>query len=74
MRSAVSDKGEIVEANPAAPETAICPDCGSPVTLRKRRSMSGHVTYFWRHCHGYLRPCPGRSRPVFQSKSTPEDT
>jgi hypothetical protein len=71
MKTAISDNGEIIEASPAAPETAVCPHCGSPVTLRKRRSMSGHVTFFWRHCHGHLRPCQGRSGPVFRNTNEP---
>lgn len=64
MKTATSKNGEIIEANPEAPDTAICTYCGSPVILRKRRTMLGAVTYFWRHRRGSRRPCQMRARPI----------
>lgn len=68
MNTAVTDKGRQVIASEEAPESATCPYCGSPVTLRKRRSMSGEVTYFWRHRSGFGPSCRGRFSP-FRSSS-----
>lgn len=67
MDLAVTDQGRRVIASEDAPDTATCPYCGHPVTLRKRRSMSGAVTYFWRHRSGFGTSCRGRFSPFRSS-------
>ena len=47
-----------------SPEEAVCPTCGGVVTKRKRRKMSGQVTYFYRHETGVGDECPRRYRPM----------
>jgi hypothetical protein len=69
MKTAISKEGEIIAAGEAAPEAAVCPYCGSPVTLRRRRAMSGDVTYFWRHTIGQYSQCQGRSGPVSKRRN-----
>ena len=48
MREAIAE-GQLVPAGPDAPEEAVCPACGGAVRKRKRRTMDGQVTYFYRH-------------------------
>jgi hypothetical protein len=62
MRFAMVD-GQMVEAAPGAPSEALCPCCLGNLTLRKRRRMSGELSYFWRH-RAYENPdCPARDLP-----------
>ncbi len=63
MKTALSDAGETIVAKNGMPEKAICPRCGSRVTLRRRRQMNGDVTYFWRHVDHSIRSCLKRSKP-----------
>ena len=62
MREAKVD-GQLIQADPNSPETALCPACGGSVSKRKRRNMDGSVTYFYRHAHGEGDTCPLRHRP-----------
>ena len=55
--------GQIVQAGPDSPEVATCPACGGVVEKRKRRTMGGQVTYFYRHKDGEGPKCPLRYRP-----------
>lgn len=63
MKTALSGTGEIIEAGAGVPENATCPLCGRRVTLRKRRTMSGEVTYFWRHVDYKSKSCAKRTKP-----------
>ena len=63
MREALVD-GRLVLAGVDSPEEAVCPSCGGAVKKRKRRKMSGQVTYFYRHETGVGDECPRRYRPV----------
>jgi hypothetical protein len=51
MDVAVDETGSPVRAEAGAPKSALCPKCGGPMILRRRRRSSrpGDVTYFWRH-------------------------
>lgn len=64
MKTAVNTKGEMIEAAEQAPETAVCPHCGNPVALRRRKDMSGETTYFWRHRRGFNLTCRKRASPI----------
>jgi hypothetical protein len=55
--------GKTVQAGPDSPDVATCPACGGIVEKRKRRMMSGQVTYFYRHKAGEGPKCPLRYRP-----------
>ncbi|MCP4536457.1 MAG: hypothetical protein GY832_04860 [Chloroflexi bacterium] len=54
---------QTVSAGPDSPDVATCPSCGAIVEKRKRKMMSGHVTYFYRHKTGEGQDCPLRYRP-----------
>jgi hypothetical protein len=58
-------KGQLVPATSDAPQTAICPHCGSPVKLRNRQG-----THFWRHVQLPLSGCPP---PSPESVGTSDD-
>jgi hypothetical protein len=45
--------GQLIQATPNAPSTAICPHCGGVVTLRVRQG-----TWFWRHEQRPRGGCP----------------
>lgn len=62
MREAVVE-GQPVPADPDAPEKAVCPACGGAVRKRKRRTMDGQVTYFYRHERKAGKKCPLRYHP-----------
>jgi hypothetical protein len=51
MKVAVDDTGSPVRAEAGAPKQALCPQCGGPMILRRRRggARPGDLTYFWRH-------------------------
>ena len=55
--------GQTVQAGPDSPDVAACPSCGGVVEKRKRRMMSGQVTYFNRHKTGEGPDCPLRYQP-----------
>jgi len=64
MRDAKVGK-RVVVAGPEAPEVAQCPVCGGEVRLRKRRTMDGTVSWFYRHKQGTGRQdCPRRYQPL----------
>jgi hypothetical protein len=54
--------GKTVVARPDAPDTAVCPDCGTEVWKRRRTCMDGTITYFYRHKRGQGKDCPRRYR------------
>ena len=62
MQYATDKAGSQVRAEAGAPDWAVCPRCGAPVTLRSRRrsNRSGDVTYFWRHEDNASLDCPTR--------------
>lgn len=63
MRYAEEDgKKKRVEAGPDGTPEAHCPECGWPVTLRRRRTMAGGETWFWRHKRNGPADCPLRYR------------
>ena len=62
MREAMVN-GRLVVAGPVSPEKAICPSCSGVVTKRKRKTMDGPLTYFYRHQRGVGIRCPQRSYP-----------
>lgn len=64
MKTAVTTQGEPIQADPTAPKRAFCPNCGGPVSLRQRRSMDGHVSYFWRHDDNRRLHCLQRLSPT----------
>lgn len=64
MKTAVSVAGKPLVAAGTAPKTAICPNCGGTVILRRRRLMGGSVTYYWRHRDNRRMDCYERHRPV----------
>ena len=53
---------QTVTAGPDSPELAKCPACGSEVRKRKRRTMDGTKTWFYRHRDGVGKGCPKRYR------------
>ena len=55
--------GQTVSAGPGSPDVATCPACGGVVEKRKRRMMSGQVTYFYRHKADEGKDCPLRYNP-----------
>ena len=55
--------GQVVSSGPDSPQVATCPACGGVVEKRKRRTMSGQVTYFYRHKAGVGEKCPLRYNP-----------
>ena len=62
MDFAVNEEGVHIAAFEGAPAEAICPECGFPVTLRRRRLMNGCETvYYWRHKTGGKLTCKARS-------------
>ena len=63
MREALVD-GRLVLAGVDSSEEAVCPSCGGTVKKRRRRKMSGQVTYFYRHARWVGGGCPQRYRPV----------
>ena len=62
MKYAVANSGSQVRAEAGAPDQAVCPHCGAPVTLRRRQRSSdpGDATYFWRHQDNASLDCPTR--------------
>ncbi len=64
MKLAFTVNGTRVEAGPGAPEQAVCPTCRDRLILRYRRTMTGTVTYFWRHAGSRDRSCPQRRGPI----------
>jgi uncharacterized protein with PIN domain len=62
MRGAIVE-GQLVPAGSDAPEEAVCPACGGAVRKRKRRTMDGQVTYFYRHERETGEECPLRYHP-----------
>jgi uncharacterized protein with PIN domain len=56
--------GRPVLAGPDAPDTAVCPECGTQVWKRQRKCMDGSVTYFYRHQRRQGKDCPKRYRPM----------
>ena len=56
--------GKVIIAKPEAPDTAVCPECGTEVVKRRRTCMGGVVTYFYRHKRGKGKDCPRRYRPA----------
>jgi len=62
VREAIVE-GRLVPASPDAPEKAACPACGGAVKKRKRRTMGGQVTYFYRHERKVGGECPLRYHP-----------
>ena len=56
--------GRLVQAAPTSPDEATCPTCGGTVHRRKRRTMGGGVTYFYRHEAGEGEDCPPQSTPA----------
>ncbi len=55
----------VVVAGPEAPEVAQCPACGVEVRLRKRRTMDGEISWFYRHKQGTgQQDCPRRYQPL----------
>ena len=63
MKYAALDKQRLITAGPDSPDRAQCPECGAPVTKRKRRRMDGSVSYFYRHVRGKGERCPLRYNP-----------
>ena len=63
MKEAVVN-GKLVVAEPNAPDTAVCPDCGTEVQKRHVKRMDGGITYFYRHKRGEGKGCPRRYRPT----------
>ncbi|MFW6150911.1 MAG: hypothetical protein ACOC6A_05190 [Chloroflexota bacterium] len=61
MKEAVVN-GKLVVAGPNAPDTAVCPDCGTEVQKRHVKRMDGSITYFCRHKRGEGKGCPRRYR------------
>ena len=61
MREAVS-KGRLVTAGPDAPRKARCPACGSEVCIRRRKTMDGTTSWFYRHKNRTGKGCPKRYR------------
>ncbi|MCP4541175.1 MAG: hypothetical protein GY832_28915 [Chloroflexi bacterium] len=55
--------GETVSAGPDSPDRATCPFCGGIVEKRKRKTMSGQVTYFYWHKAGEGQDCSLRYWP-----------
>lgn len=69
MKVAVTDNGKKITASEEAPPEALCPLCGHPVTLRKRRLMNDRgFVYYWRHKSGGSLSCKERSS--FGARST----
>jgi hypothetical protein len=62
MRDAMVN-GELVVASPESPDVALCPACGGEVRKRKRKTLGGRATYFYRHKTGVARGCPRRYHP-----------
>ena len=62
MREAIVE-GQLVLAGSDAPEEAVCPACGGAVRKRKRRTMEGETTYFYRHERNAGKECPLRYHP-----------
>ena len=62
MREAMVN-GRLVVAGPDSPEKASCPSCSGVITKRKRKTMDGRLTYFYRHQRGEGERCPQRSSP-----------
>ena len=62
MKHAVDECGSQVRAQAGAPERALCPHCGAPVSLRRRQHSSrpSDATYFWRHVDNASLDCPTR--------------
>ncbi|MFN2245550.1 MAG: hypothetical protein ACK2U0_16480 [Candidatus Promineifilaceae bacterium] len=61
MKNAVLENGTQIAAQEEAPTEALCPLCGHPVSLRKRRLMNNHgIVYYWRHKSGGRLDCAGR--------------
>jgi hypothetical protein len=56
--------GKLVVAGLDAPDTAVCPHCGTEVQKRHVKRMDGGVTYFYRHERGEGKGCPRRYRPT----------
>ncbi|MFW6116350.1 MAG: hypothetical protein ACOC6F_01360 [bacterium] len=63
MKEAVAN-GKLVVAGPDAPDTAVCPDCGTEVHNRHVKRMDRSITYFHRHKRGEGKGCPRRYRPT----------
>lgn len=63
MRDALVN-GRLVLAGEDSPEEAAWPSCSGTVKKRRRRKMSGQVTYFYRHERGVGDGCRRRYRPV----------
>ncbi len=62
MKVALLDNGKKITAADGAPPEALCPQCGHPVTLRKRRLMNDRgFVYYWRHKSGGKLTCKERS-------------
>ena len=59
MREAIVE-GRLIVAGPDAPEVARCPACGSELRKRKRRTMDGTTSWFYRHPNGAGKGCPKR--------------
>ncbi len=64
MKTAVTQHGDSVLADAAAPARATCPHCGGQVLLRRRRTMDGTIAYYWRHKNNHRIHCQGRSKPT----------
>jgi hypothetical protein len=62
MDQAINDEN-LIQAAPDSPEHAVCPACGGAVKRRKRRTMDGQTTYFYRHENGVGETCTLRYHP-----------
>ncbi|MFO7683048.1 MAG: hypothetical protein R6X34_23680 [Chloroflexota bacterium] len=65
-----SNTHQPITAAADAPAQAICPHCGSQVTLRHRQRMDGTAVFFWRHLDNQSQACRSRTHAA-QLKSTP---
>jgi hypothetical protein len=59
MREAMH-KRRLITAGPEAPRRARCPACGAEVRIRKRKTMDGTTSWFYRHQDGAGKGCPKR--------------
>ena len=66
MKTALDTANHIVTAAPDALQTARCPHCGAPVSLRRRQRgpRPEDVSYFWRHKDKAGSNCPARLLPL----------
>jgi hypothetical protein len=65
MEVAVDENGSPVRAEAGASGQVVCPLCGGPMVLRRRKRSSrpGDVTYFWRHQDNTHLHCPAHYSP-----------